>query len=241
MFVVTGRLRLWSSSLCCQRPWRRAPQTMNTKPLVRQADRQPGGQAGGRVGWLAGRRAGREARGLASRQTGGRAGGRAGSCDSQGAPQQPTRLHCISCTCSSQVSGHFQHKALAITGFAFSRFGHQSPSPTPPSTPSCSIAPATTQHTTLRQFCPRPSTPWPRPHIHTFPLTPCALPPSLPPTPSLLTPPPVMTVSNDRSFWSSGGHDSQVAHEALLYELSGPACRVVALQLAPYRALYQEG
>lgn len=77
-------------------------------------------------------------------------------------------------------------------------------------------------------------------------MCPSSLPPTLsprlpPPHPTPPPTPPVMTVSNDRSFWSSGGHDSQVAHEALLYELSGPACRVVALQLAPYRALYQEG
>lgn len=50
-----------------------------------------------------------------------------------------------------------------------------------------------------------------------------------------------MTMSNDRSFWSSTGHASQVAHEALLYELSGPACQVASIKLAPYRALYQDG
>lgn len=50
-----------------------------------------------------------------------------------------------------------------------------------------------------------------------------------------------MTLSNDRAFWSSAGSLTQIAYEALTFELSGPACRVVALQLAPYRALYQEG
>jgi hypothetical protein len=50
-----------------------------------------------------------------------------------------------------------------------------------------------------------------------------------------------LTLPNDRSFWSSGGHPSQVAHEALLYEVAGPACRVVSVKVAPYRALYQDG
>lgn len=50
-----------------------------------------------------------------------------------------------------------------------------------------------------------------------------------------------LTLANDRSFWSSCGHPSSVAHEALLYELMGPACRVVSIKLAPYRALYQDG
>lgn len=50
-----------------------------------------------------------------------------------------------------------------------------------------------------------------------------------------------LTLANDRSFWSSSGHPSSIAHEALLYELAGPACRVVSIKLAPYRALYQDG
>jgi hypothetical protein len=50
-----------------------------------------------------------------------------------------------------------------------------------------------------------------------------------------------MTMPNDRSFWSSSGHPTQVAYEALLYELTGPACKVVSIKMAPYRALYQDG
>lgn len=49
------------------------------------------------------------------------------------------------------------------------------------------------------------------------------------------------TLVNDRHFWSSSGSLTQVADEALLYRLEGPATRVALVQMAVYRAFYQHG
>jgi hypothetical protein len=50
-----------------------------------------------------------------------------------------------------------------------------------------------------------------------------------------------MTRVNDRTFWSSRGHASPDEYDALTYALAAPACKVVAVKVAPYRALYQDG
>lgn len=49
------------------------------------------------------------------------------------------------------------------------------------------------------------------------------------------------TLVNDRHFWSSVGSLTQVADEALLYELQGAVSQVAFVQIAVYRAFYQHG
>lgn len=50
-----------------------------------------------------------------------------------------------------------------------------------------------------------------------------------------------MVVSDNNNFWSSTGADHKDSHDYLVFKLKSPLSVIHAIQLDPYRALWQQG